>query len=173
MWLTELEKKLLSGGLHPAMVSHLSKYRSLMPSLALLFELADRAAGGFDGFVGSNPGEFQNFLVSLEHVRLAAAWCDYLESHAQRVYSCITTPQMRAARELAEKVRQRQIGADGSFSCRDVYVKGWAGLDTPDAVRRAAEVLQDAHWLKDVSSKPGPDGGRPSNRWVINPGVWQ
>jgi Protein of unknown function (DUF3987) len=118
-YLTGLEKKLLAGGLHPALISHLAKYRSLMPSLALLFELAARAAGGFDGFDGSNPGEFQNFLVSLEHVRLAAAWCDYLESHAQRVYSCITTPQMRAARELAEKVRQRQIGADGSFSCRE------------------------------------------------------
>ncbi len=32
------------GELHPAMIAHLSKYRSLMPSLAALFELADKAA---------------------------------------------------------------------------------------------------------------------------------
>jgi hypothetical protein len=43
-WLTELEGKVRGSELHPALVSHLSKYRSLMPSLALLFELADRAA---------------------------------------------------------------------------------------------------------------------------------
>jgi len=47
-WLAELEAKIRGDELHPALVSHLSKYRSLMPSLALLFELADRV--GFVGF---------------------------------------------------------------------------------------------------------------------------
>jgi len=41
VWLTELEGKVRANDLHPALVAHLSKYRSLMPSLALLFELAD------------------------------------------------------------------------------------------------------------------------------------
>jgi hypothetical protein len=36
-WLRELETRLRGDELHPALVSHLSKYRSLMPSLALLF----------------------------------------------------------------------------------------------------------------------------------------
>jgi putative DNA primase/helicase len=176
-WLTELESKLRGGQLPDALVSHLSKYRSLMPSLALLFELADRAAGGFVGFVGSHPGESQNFWVSLKHAKQAAAWCDYLESHARRVYSCIVTPQARAARELASHIKQKHVVNKGGgfdwFTSRDVYLKGWAGLDTPDAVRRAAEVLQDAHWLKEIPSKSGPDGGRPSNRWAVNPGVWK
>jgi putative DNA primase/helicase len=104
-WLAELEAKIRGNELHPALISHLSKYRKLMPALALLFELADRAAeGGFVGFVGSPSGEIQNFgEVSLEHAKQAAAWSDYLESHARRVYSCIVTPQVRTARELAEK----------------------------------------------------------------------
>ena len=67
-----------------------------------------------------------------------------LESHARRVYSCVVTPQLRAARELADKMKRRNVGADGFFSCRDVYLKGWSGLDTPEAVKLAAEVLQDA-----------------------------
>lgn len=44
-WLAELEKKIRGDELHPALVSHLSKYRKLMPTLAVLFELADWAAG--------------------------------------------------------------------------------------------------------------------------------
>jgi putative DNA primase/helicase len=172
-WFADLESKLRGGELHPALVSHLSKYRSLMPSLAILFELADRAAGGFEGFVGANRGESQNFLVSLKHARQAAAWCDYLESHARRVYSCIVTPQLRAARELADKIKHRKVGKDGFFSCRDVYLKGWSGLDSPEAVKRAAEVLQDAGWVRDRSGETGPFGGRPSNRYDVNPRVWE
>jgi putative DNA primase/helicase len=175
-WLTELELKLRRGQLHDALASHLSKYRKLMPALALLFELADRAAGGFDGFLGSTR-ESPNFRVSLEHTRQAAAYCDYLESHARRVYSCIVTPQIRAARELADRIKRKQVlnkdGGFDSFAAWNVYLKGWSGLDSPEAVRGAAEVLQDAHWLKEISTEAGPRGGRPSNRWAVNPGVWQ
>jgi hypothetical protein len=170
-WLADLESKVRAGDLHAALVSHLSKYRSLMPSLAVLFELADRAATGFDVFVGANPRESPNFWVSLEHAKQAAAWCDYLESHARRIYSCVTTRRMRAARELADKIKQRKIGANGFFTCRDVYVKGWSGLDSPEAVKLAVEVLQDACWVRGVVSEPSPFGGRPSNRYAVNPRV--
>jgi putative DNA primase/helicase len=88
------------------------------------------------------------------------------------VYSCIVTPQLRAAIELANKIRHRRVGADGFFSCRDVYLNGWTGLDSPDAVKQAAEVLQDACWVRDVTAQSGPQGGRPSNRYEVNPKVW-
>jgi putative DNA primase/helicase len=161
-WLRELEEKVRGDELHPALISHLSKYRKLMPALSLLFELADQAASG------AEPES-----VSLGHARMAAAWCEYLESHARRVYSCIVTPQLRAARELAGKIKKRKIGANGFFSCRDVYLKGWSGLDTPEAVKLAAEVLEDAHWVRDASVESGPLGGRPSNRYAVNPRVWE
>ena len=172
-WLSDLESKLRGGELHSAVVSHLSKYRKLMPALALLFELADRAAGSFEGFVGASSGESRNFWVSLEHAQQAAAWCDYLESHARRVYSCVATPQMRAARELADKIRRKKVGESGSFSCREVYLKGWSGLDSPEAVRQAAEVLEDARWIRELAGESGPFGGRPANRYEVNPGVWR
>jgi hypothetical protein len=87
-----------------------------MPALALLFELADLAVAGLD------ITDSSNLLVSLEHTRQAAAFCDYLESHANRIYSCVTTPQMRAAQELADRIKTRRVGADGFFSCRDIYL---------------------------------------------------
>jgi putative DNA primase/helicase len=168
--LAELETKIRGDELHPALISHLSKYRSLMPSLALMLELAERA--GSVGFVGSCLVDSQNF-VGLKSAQRAAGWCDYLESHARRIYSCIVTPQLRAARELAEKIKRRRIGADGVFSCRDVYVKQWSGLDSPEAVKQAVEVLRDAGWIRCRTSGSGPFGGRPSDRYEVNPGVWK
>ena len=126
-WRAELEAKVRGNELHPALISHLSKYRSLMPSLALLFELAER--GGFDGFVGGPQAHSKNF-VSLENAKRAAAGCEYFESHAKRVYSCIVTPQLRAARELADHIKRKHIANKDSgfdwFTSRDVYRKGWA-----------------------------------------------
>ena len=94
------------------------------------------------------------------------------QSHAQRVYSCIVAPQMRAAIELADKIKCKKVGADGFFSCRGVYLKRWSSLDSPEAVKQAADVLEDAGWIRDVSGKSGPAGGRPANRYQINPGLW-
>jgi putative DNA primase/helicase len=81
-WLTELEQgRLRSDSFHPAMVAHLAKYRSLMPVLAALFELADWAAG-----LGGGDE------ISIDHSKQSAACCEYLESHAHRVYSCVVSP---------------------------------------------------------------------------------
>jgi putative DNA primase/helicase len=170
-WLCDLETKVRNEELHPALVAHLGKYRKLMPSLGLLFELADRAAGDVEDLTGiSNEGN-DYLYVSLEHAKQAAGWCDYLETHARRIYSCITTPQLRAAQVLAEKIEKKRVGADGSFSCRDIYLKGWSGLETPEIVKLAVQVLQDAGWLRVVSSESGTSGGRPSDRYEINPKV--
>ncbi len=73
-WLTELETKIRGGNLHPAIESHLAKYRSLVPSLALLIHVADN----FDKF-SENVGK----IALLK----ACDWADYLESHARRIYS--------------------------------------------------------------------------------------
>jgi putative DNA primase/helicase len=170
-WLEELETKVRGEELHPALVSHLSKYRKLMPALALLFELAERAGRSSEGSVGAPRGI--DLKIRLDQARRAAAWCEYLESHARRVYSCVVTPQLRAARELAEKIRSRKVGDGGFFSCREVYLKGWSGLDSPEAVKLAAEVLEDAGWVRSLAGESGPLGGRPANRYEVNPRVWE
>jgi putative DNA primase/helicase len=169
-FLAELEAKIRGNELHPALSSHLAKYRSLMPSLALLLELAERA--GFVGFDGSVLAKSENF-VSLKNAKRAAAWCEYLESHARRVYSCVVRPQLRAARELAGKIKSRKVGASGFFSAREAYLKGWSGLDTPEAVRDAAEILRDASWIRELPGESTALGGRPPSRYQVNPRVWE
>jgi len=161
-WSAELEAKVRGDEVHPALVSHLSKYRKLMPALALLFELADSVAAA---------APRTDSCVSLEHTAQAAEFCGYLETHANRIYSCVTTPQMRAAQVLAEKIKKRKVGANGFFTGRDVYVKGWSGLDSPEAARLAAHILLDADWIREQTAEAGPLGGRPSTRYQVNPRV--
>jgi putative DNA primase/helicase len=154
-FLTELEGKLRSNGLHPALMSHLAKYRSLMPSLALLFELAD---GGVQ-------------TVSLAHAQKAAAWCEYLESHARRIYSMIISPERQAAAELGRHLADGWKGDEGVFTVRDAYQNDWRGLETPDAVRRACGILEDAGWIRSMPMESKSAAGRPSERFAINPKI--
>jgi hypothetical protein len=63
-----LEARLRDQDEHPVMVAHLSKYRSLMPSLALIFDVSDWVVTGTFG------------AVNLEPTQRAAAWCDYIEA---------------------------------------------------------------------------------------------
>ena len=150
-WIRELEYKLCNGELHPALVSHLAKYRKLMPALALLFELTD---GGIE-------------TVSLMHAQQSAALCDYLESHARRVYSMIISPERQAAAELGRRLANGWKREEGMFTLRDVYRNEWSGLASPDAVRRALHLLEDAGWVRlaelDVAK------GRPSELYLVNP----
>lgn len=156
-FLTELEAKLRGDELHPALMSHLAKFRSLMPSLALLFELAD---GGTQ-------------TVSLPHAQQAAAWCDYLESHARRVYSMIISPERRAASELARHLTAGWKRTEQMFTVRDVYQSDWRGLESPDAVRRALTILEDAGWVHLMPWQTKAAGGRPSELYMTNPRVWR
>lgn len=159
-WLGTLEEKLRCEEVHPALISHLSKYRKLMPALALLFHLADWAAG-----VTTSDS------ISLEHATRAKDWCEYLESHANRIYSCVISPRLKQARDLSEKVASGKIGADGPFTYRDIYTKGWSGLDSVESAKAAVEVLRDAGWVRPLEVPTGPQGGRPSPQFEVNPAV--
>jgi putative DNA primase/helicase len=152
-WLSDLEGKLRGTGSHPALISHLAKYRSLMPSLALLFALADDGAG----------------VISLQHAKQASAWCDYLGSHARRIYSMIISPERQAAAELGRHLVGGWKRSEGIFSVRDVYLNDWRELSTPGAVRSALAILQDAAWVR--RAEPEPGNGRPTERYLINPWV--
>jgi putative DNA primase/helicase len=160
-WLIHLENRLRGGELNPAMASHLGKYPKLMLAVALLSFLADGA-----------PSDNEP-IVDLCYAEQGATWCARLESHAQRIYSCVLSPRMQAAASLAAKIEEKIIGAEGSFERRDVYRHGWSGLDTPTSVGDALEVLEDAGWVRHQWEKPRPQGGRPRDRWLVNPRIWQ
>jgi hypothetical protein len=154
-FLTELENRIRGNDLSPAMKAHLSKYRSLMPSLALLFTLAD---GQFD-------------CVPLEQARRAAAWCEYLETHALRVYASASPPEQDAARALARHLAKGWKSSEGEFTLRDVYRNQWAGLGKPDEARKALEVLTEWEWVRLASSGEARAAGRPSEVYLRNPRI--
>lgn len=128
-----------------------------MPSLALLFELAD---GGSE-------------IVSLDHARQAAAMCDYLESHARSIYSMIIAPERQAAAELGRHLAAGWKREQGIFSIRDVYQNCWRDLTTAELVRKAVDILEDAEWVRRAPLDAKGAGGRPSEQYAINPKVWR
>ncbi|AMM23833.1 hypothetical protein AX767_05330 [Variovorax sp. PAMC 28711] len=151
-WSTHLGQELKLGELHPAMEGHLSKYRKLIPALALIFALLE------------NP---DTQLIKEGDLLRALAWCDYLRSHAERLYSAATTPETGAAAGLLRKIKAGAL--IDSFTPREVAVKGWTGMPTPEAVRKAADLLCDFDWLRRDVIQGGAAGGRPSERYRINP----
>jgi predicted transcriptional regulator len=152
-WLTDLEARLRSPEISPVMQAHLAKYRKLMPALALLFSLADNVLDA----------------VGLPHAQQAADWCDYLELHARRVYASRISPERLAAMSLGRRLKKGWKRDEGKFSIRDVYQNDWAGLGTPDEVRAAVRVLEDAGWVKRQEHKGG--AGRPSEIYRVNPKI--
>jgi len=159
-WLVPFETEIRGDDLHPAMVSHLSKYRKLIPALALVFALIDTPDSG--GVI--QEGELLRAL----------AWGEYLRTHANRLYAAAVIPETTDAVTLLSRIKAGKLmDKDGvildSFTPRQIAVKGWAGLGTPAAVRRAAEVLVDYDWLRREVVQGGASGGRPSDRYSINP----
>jgi putative DNA primase/helicase len=162
-WVHELETERLPASQDtPLIESHLAKFRSLMPKLALIFHLVDVADG-------QAPG-----AITLKAARLAAVWCDLLEAHARRVYSLGYDTPIDSALALAEKIKNGELGTlksfDGErFKASDIVRKGWASLSTTEEVLRAIAILEERHWLQTVETPPTPQGGRRAEWVYIHP----
>ncbi|MBJ6799327.1 DUF3987 domain-containing protein [Geomonas propionica] len=155
-WRLALETRLRGDhGLHPAMESHLAKYRKLMPSLALIFHL-----------VAVADGEMQGPVSEVSAV-LAVRWCEYLESHAMRIYGAATPPGMDAAREIVKHIKRGAI-KDGA-KIREIWRPQWSRLTTSDQVKAGLDVLCQYDWLAVEKSCTSEHGGRPSEIIRINP----
>jgi len=131
-WWSQLERRLRSGEIEsaPAFEAHLAKYRSLMPSLALLFHLIDAVAGRTE----------IDHRVGLEAARLAAEWCEFLEAHARRIYAVELNRDLAAAHALMAKIKTGAV--EDGLHLRDVYRRGWRGLATPEQVCGGINVLK-------------------------------
>jgi hypothetical protein len=154
-WWSELEKEALRREEHPMLLEHLAKYRSLMPSLALLFHLIDVADGRDAG------------PVTIQAAELAVGWCELLTAHARRVYGMVTGGRTPAA-ALAGRLTEGALGSP--FVLRDLYRKEWGLLDTKERAEAACQELIQAQWLREV---PRLDGvkGRPSTQYEVNPRI--
>lgn len=144
-WRASLEIRLRSGEEHPAIVSHLSKYRKLIPSLALINHLCDTGRGA----------------VTKEALQRSIAFSEYLESHAQRIYSFATRPDIDAAKTLLKRLASGKL--PDVFKARDIYQKGWAGLENPSKAQSAINLLLEYHHLSEEEIKD--TGGRPTTHY--------
>lgn len=151
-WQSCLESRLRGDELPPALESHLAKYRSLIPSLALLIHLAD------DG-VEEIP------VAALDR---AIRWGHFLESHANRLYASAVHSDITSGRCLAKKILDGSL-AD-RFTVKDVYRPNWSGLSSSEEAQAAIELLVDLDWLE-VEEIRTP--GRPRIEHRINPRVRQ
>jgi len=97
---------------------------------------------------------------------MALAWCDYLESHAWRIYGAGTSPDLEAAREIVKRIQKGDI-QDG-VTIRDVWRHNWTRLTTPDEVKAGLIVLQDYEWL---TVDRTTTGGRPTEIIRLNPNI--
>ena len=156
-WRADLERKLSSEEIRnaPAFAAHMAKYRSLFGKLALVSHLAAVADG-------ERPGP-----VTFHAARLAAAWTEYLEAHARKVYAAELAGDRAAAAALAAKIRTGKI-TDG-MAVRSIAERDWTGLRTAGSVFAGAEILEELGWLRVEETIPGEKGGRPSAFLRLHP----
>ena len=152
-WLTRLESRLrsddskLSSGLH----GHFSKFRSLLPKLALTLHIS-----------GQNSG-----LISLPTLKRAMALTNYFWKHAKRVYALGESMRYTKASVLASKISDGEL-KDG-FTSTDILGRSWGGLKMAADVKPALGLLCDLGWIH--SYPDGSTGGRPATRYLINPKI--
>lgn len=156
-WRTGLENRLRSGEDSPLVQSHLAKYRSLLPSLALLFHLVELVAG----VAGKGP-------VSLRCTVMAERWCRFLEAHARRIYQAAFDGDPEPALRLAERIKN---SLPNPFTVRVVQQKCWSGLDSREEIEKAVNLLVDFGWLQSQDVPPTSAGGRPSTCYWIHPNL--
>ncbi|MDC5223987.1 YfjI family protein [Acinetobacter baumannii] len=163
-WSTQLNGITIPNEEHAIIQEHLSKFGKLMPSLALIFHLIDSVQ------LGERIGG-----ISLSCVEMAIKWCEYLESHARRIYGMVLHSATFKANALAMKLKKLNINdswrSDG-FSSREVHRKNWKGLTDLNAVNEALELLVDYEWLNEQEIESSVRGGRPSKRYLINPKIY-
>lgn len=152
-WLTDLENYLRSGNVqNTAIESHLSKYRSLMPSLALIFHLLKRVSN-----------ETESVFIQRTTAELAAAWCSYLQKHAEKLYQAAMLSDFDIAREILKKIDVGELGS--KFTARDIYSKHWKLLCDPKDVNKGLEILTEYKHLYPITHATG---GRSKTVYLVN-----
>jgi hypothetical protein len=132
------------------MESHLTKYRSLIPSLALLIHLA----------------EFRTGNVDLDAVDRAILWGDYLASHARRIYASAQAAPWGPEHQLLSKIQQGDL--EDGFTIRQVYTHHWTGLSNKQMAEEAVGILTELGWIRPEKQA---GGGRPTTVYRIYPNL--
>jgi PAS domain-containing protein len=160
----------------PMLREFLAKQPKCFASLALLIHLADHAEA-IRKSVETVENDQKPFFqvssippISEDAALRAAGWCEYLESHAKRIYGMAQSLEMQAAEALASRIAKgglREFMQDG-FVVRDIYIKGWSLLSDPPTTKAACDELVAADWLRSEVIGAGCQQ-RGTTRYYINP----
>lgn len=136
-WITKLERRILSGKIRPEILGHISKYRSLMPSLSLVFHMVDQSL--------KTPSDIESTIQS-PSVKRAIYWCRYLESQLHKIYDIVIPDKKTSSDALLTKIYKGKV-VNGN-RIRDIYRHGWSLLDTKDKVNDAVLMLSEDNILR-------------------------
>jgi putative DNA primase/helicase len=147
-WRADLEKRLRSGDLHHSLESHFSKYRKLVPALALINHLADSGVGP----------------VSDVATLRAISFSGYLETHARRAYAAVSEAEASTAKAILNRMRRGDL--KDRFTARDIHQRDWSNLTDKDQVQAGLSLLTEYDWIAPDTLRTG---GRPRTVYRINP----
>lgn len=148
-WLSEIELEVRAGELPPVIASHLAKYKSLIPSLALVFAVADDVQGD----------------IPQGYLKQAIEWGRYLRAHAERVFSVALHSELTHAKELLRRLQNGDV-AGKTFTQRSIYRNHWRLLDR-NGTEQAIACLLDYGWIIERQVK-GPQG-RATTEYMLTP----
>ncbi len=160
-WTTGFHKRIQAES-NPLIRQHLEKYDKLFPALALIFHMIGMA-------LDSSQTE-----ISEACAKRAAAWCEFLELHARRCYELLADGGLRSAQALAKKLKEPELPQSLNpldFTARDLRRLRWRYLSDEGAVEAALDWLENKGWLSRRTIPSGERGGRPTERFTINPKV--
>lgn len=130
------------------LVNHITKYRKMVPALALLIELAE------------DPSATE---IMEQSIVKAIRWANYLVTHAKRIYGIQDKPTI-----IAQQILDKRKQLNKSFSPSEVTQSNWSGLKSTKEVRHGIEVLVNHNYLIKLDSQLSSKGGRPSERYRWN-----
>jgi len=161
-WYEVLENRLRSQKMPDMLASHLSKYRSLMPSLALIFEAINNELFHADTLSS-------DLTISSESTRLAVEWVQYLESVAEDILIEDNEGEIDHSIVLSEKIANKIASGTITNGCtvRELKSKFRGKMDKAHLVD-TLEMLRENGWIEIQSIKTS---GRPKKCLFINPSL--
>lgn len=150
-----IDKQAKNPACDPLLAAHYSKMPGAVAKLAMLLHLLDGGKGD----------------ITVAAATKALLWANYMRGHAKRVYSLSQVADEDGATRLLEGIKAGTL-RDG-FTGPDIRRKGWTGLKTDENIETALDILVKAGWLRQQQQQPvGPQGGRPTTKYIINPKAW-
>jgi hypothetical protein len=143
---------------------HIAKYPGLFARLALVLHFMKHGAEGGSLQIDEETAQHTMELID-----------GYLEPHARRIYGCLEAHRaMPGAVRIARWLREKKLPR---FTVRDIRRCEWKEFSPvvgsrerdSDLIMDALNQLEAFGWIQFQDQGPGPKGGRPTTKEVVNP----